>query len=407
MKAKTYTAKSIQRALDQIKHDVGPDALILSTQEITTRRALGLIRRHKWVVTAAVNDAPAPQKVSETPMTSILRMTPPRVESPVPRTPAKPDTSTPPASKPNEAATPAVVSRLQVSDSRLEELLGEVSGLKSTLHWITKSIPASSRSTSGVFKELVEQGFDPEVTEQIIAAAERHGSSDSDIRSRVRAALEEMLIVEPPAEFVGRTRTVSIFIGPTGAGKTTAIGKIAGQAKAKFAKKVAMISVDPFESKGHDQIARFGDLLGIPAYSCGDAVTLNKLLAMLDEDLILIDTPGTSLNDSTRINFIKSILATANARVHIVVSASTRPGEIARTVKRFATVRAKRVLVTKTDETECKTTFVGSVLNLETPVSFITNGQGVPEDLCTPTAGELANQVMPLETVEVAKAALC
>ena len=405
MKAKTYTAKSIQRALDQIKNDVGPDALILSTQEITSRRALGLIRRHRWVVTAAVDDAPAKPKISDTPTTSILRITPPRADSPAPRPQAKLDTSSTAHSAGTEV-TP-VASRLQVSDSRLEELLGEVSGLKRTLHWITKSMPASSRSTGGVFKELVEQGFDPEVTEHLIVAAERHGSSDSDIRSRVRASLEEMLIVDPPAEFVGRTRTVSVFIGPTGAGKTTTIGKIAGQAKAKFAKKVAMVSVDPFESRGHDQIARFGDLLGIPAYSCSDAATLNKVLAMLDDDLILVDTPGTSLNDNTRLNFIKSILAAVNARVHIVVSASTRPAEIARIVKRFATVRAKRVLVTKIDETECKTTFVSGILHIDTPVSFITHGQDVPEHLWTPTAGELANQVMPLETVEVAKAALC
>ena len=240
MKAKTYTAKSIQRALDQIKKDVGPDALILSTQEITSRRALGLIRRHKWVITAAVNDTPAKPKISETPATSILRITPPRLDPPTPRLQGKPDTSAPASTPLSEAS--GVASRLQVSDSRLEELLGEVSGLKRTLHWITKSMPSSSRTTSGVFKELVEQGFDPEVTEHIIAGAERHGSSDSDIRSRVRASLEEMLVVDPPAEFVGRTRTISIFIGPTGGGKTTTIGKIAGQAKAKFSKKVAMNS---------------------------------------------------------------------------------------------------------------------------------------------------------------------
>src|SRR5262245_14226113 len=110
MKAKTYTAKSIQRALDQIKSDVGPDALILSTQEITSRRALGLIRRHKWVVTAAVNDTPAPPKVSETSGTSSLRITPQRVDAPTSRPQAKPDTSAPIASRLSEAQTPAVTS---------------------------------------------------------------------------------------------------------------------------------------------------------------------------------------------------------------------------------------------------------------------------------------------------------
>jgi flagellar biosynthesis protein FlhF len=127
---------------------------------------------------------------------------------------------------------------------------------------------------------------------------------------------------------------------------------------------------------------------------------------MVQDDLILIDTPGASINDNTRLNFIKSLVATVNARVHIVVSASTRPGEIARIVKRFATVRAKRVLVTKADETERPTTFVSGVVQIDAPISFITNGHDVPEHLWIPTARDLANQVMPVETVEVTSAAI-
>src|SRR5258705_6557445 len=109
MKAKTNTPKSIQRGLNQIKKDVGPDALILSTQEITSRRALGLFRRHKWVVTAAVNDTPAAPKISEMASTSILRIAPKPVDPVISRPQAKPETATPARSK---GVVPDVASRL-------------------------------------------------------------------------------------------------------------------------------------------------------------------------------------------------------------------------------------------------------------------------------------------------------
>ena len=53
MNAKTYRAKTIQEALDQIKRELGPEAVILSTQPITTRSALGLRRKQNWEITAA------------------------------------------------------------------------------------------------------------------------------------------------------------------------------------------------------------------------------------------------------------------------------------------------------------------------------------------------------------------
>src|SRR5581483_8453897 len=126
-----------------------------------------------------------------------------------------------------------------------------------------------------------------------------HGNpSPSELRDRVRRGIAEIVMIDPPAEFLAKTRIVSVFVGPTGAGKTTTIAKLAAHAKARHKKRVALISTDMFRVGGHEQISRYGDLLGVPTYACTDTGTLRDLVESLnDRDLILIDTPGSSPSD--------------------------------------------------------------------------------------------------------------
>ena len=69
---------------------------------------------------------------------------------------------------------------------------------------------------------------------------------------------------------------VSVFVGPTGVGKTTTIAKIAGQAVARYNKKVALITTDMRRVGSQDQLSRFGALLNVPAYTCSDVSTLDE-----------------------------------------------------------------------------------------------------------------------------------
>jgi flagellar biosynthesis protein FlhF len=53
MNVKTYQTKSLQEALDNIKRDLGSEALILSTREVLPSRGFGFLRKPKWEVAAA------------------------------------------------------------------------------------------------------------------------------------------------------------------------------------------------------------------------------------------------------------------------------------------------------------------------------------------------------------------
>src|SRR5205085_126075 len=177
------------------------------------------------------------------------------------------------------------------------------------------SMPATSVQGGGLYAELVNQGIEPDLAENLIQSASRGNPSPGELRSRVRRLLGDMIVVDPPAELHAKGRVVSVFVGPTGVGKTTTIAKIAGQAATRFKKNVALITTDMMRVGGQDQLTRFGALLGVPAYTCSDVSTLKDLIESLDDrDLILVDTPGASASDLARLSKLEAVIALTEAR---------------------------------------------------------------------------------------------
>jgi flagellar biosynthesis protein FlhF len=368
MNAKTYTASSIQGALDEIKRDLGPDAVILSTQPVVKRYAFGLAKAQNWEITATMPKMAA---------TKVLK---PVLKSGV-----------------EQQQTPHVTTRLQKNDSRIEELLEEVNELKRSVMLIGKAVSGRTTDTSGVYAELVEQGVDPEIAESLVNAAGYGNPGSAERRTRIRRALSEMLMVDSPVELKGQGRTVSVFVGPTGVGKTTTIAKLAGHAKVRFGKRVALISTDLLRVGAYEQLARYGDLLGVPTYSCGDISALPDLVKSLDDrDMVLIDTPGSAAADP-RMNKLESLTGSGEARVHLVIAASTRSEDITNIIRKFHRFSPRRVVITKIDEAQPQGAFVSDILRNEMPISYLTNGQRVPEDLLIPSTHDLTNYLLPVE----------
>jgi flagellar biosynthesis protein FlhF len=281
----------------------------------------------------------------------------------------------------------------------MDELIGEITELKKSFRSLSKAMPAKSEFGGGLYAELLSQGIDADFADHLISTASRGKPAPTELRERVRRLLGDQLVIAQPAELLEKTRIVSVFVGPTGVGKTTTIAKIAGHAALRMKKKVALISTDMFRIGGQEQLIRFGELLGVPTYGCVDVSTLHDLISSLDDrDLILIDTPGSSPTDLARLAKLES-LADAGAKVHLVISATTRSEDIMKVVSRFQRFTPTSVIFTKIDETDSKGSLAGDLLRNELPVTYLTNGQRVPEDLLIPSADELSRYVLPLEPV--------
>jgi flagellar biosynthesis protein FlhF len=398
MNVKTYRTKSLQEALDNIKRDLGSEALVLSTREVVASRPFGFLRKPKWEVAAAARPETATAAGSA----------PAQAPAPAPATAAAVATAPAPLKMPKPAEPkdmddmPVTTRRNPVNDRRIDLLLEEMDEVKRSLKTIGKSMPARPSGPSGdaqgggVYHELVNQGIDSEMAESLIQSASRGNPSPGELRSRVRRLLGDMIVVDPPAELHAKGRVVSVFVGPTGVGKTTTIAKIAGQATTRFKKNVALITTDMMRVGGQDQLTRYGALLGVPAYTCSEVSTLKDLIESLDDcDLILVDTPGASPSDLARLSKLEAVMALPEARMNLVISATTRSEDISKIVNRFQRFSPKRVVFTKIDETDSRSLIVGDLLRNEVAISYITNGQRVPDDLLVPVTAEMTKWVLP------------
>jgi len=172
-------------------------------------------------------------------------------------------------------------------------------------------------------------------------------------------------------------------VGPTGVGKTTTLAKIASHYALDRGQDVVLVTLDTYRIAAVEQLRTYGRLLGVPVEVAADGQSLQEIFGHYAEaDLILVDTPGYGPGDATSLARLGAALRQVEAlEVHLLLTASVRPGEMRRVLKAFEPLEYTRLVFSKLDETR----HLGEVLNAwnqaDLPVSYFTTGQRVPEDL--------------------------
>ena len=191
------------------------------------------------------------------------------------------------------------------------------------------------------------------------------------------------------------TRVVA-FIGTTGVGKTTTLAKIAAHFVLEQNLKGALITADTYRISAVEQLKKYAEILGLPVEVVYSAADLKKAIARhRGKDFVLVDTAGRSQYNAFQMDELKELLA-AHPRMekHLVVSATTKEQDAEEIMQRFSACKPDRIIFTKTDETRS----IGMVLNLlahrELPLSFLSNGQSVPDDIIPATADRLAELLL-------------
>ncbi|HEX4456473.1 MAG TPA: AAA family ATPase, partial [Polyangia bacterium] len=171
------------------------------------------------------------------------------------------------------------------------------------------------------------------------------------------------------------------LVGPTGVGKTTTIAKLAARAALVEKRSVAIITLDDSRIGGEDQMRAFADLIGVPLTVCS-VERLGQTLAQLNQyEKIFIDTAGRSPRDTDAIAALSHAFAGLDIEVHLTLPAGSSRAAIDGAATRMASLGCKRVLFTKVDEAEQLEELVRAPARLGVPLSFVTTGQRVPEDL--------------------------
>jgi len=208
-------------------------------------------------------------------------------------------------------------------------------------------------------------------------------SSKVSLPQRTIDAIASAIPVTELFPAVNGLPSVAALIGTTGVGKTTTIAKIAAQLMLKDRKKVGLISVDTYRIGAFEQLAVYAKILGISCYQAFKKNDLKSALSrMSDYDVILIDTAGQSQYDLKRIRELRSLLTgDLSISCHLCLSVGTDASGMHQTVRNFSPLNIDSFIFTKVDETKRRGSIVNQLIKTPHPVSYLTTGQSVPEDI--------------------------
>jgi flagellar biosynthesis protein FlhF len=182
------------------------------------------------------------------------------------------------------------------------------------------------------------------------------------------------------------------FIGPTGVGKTTTLAKLAAIRAVKQGKKTALITLDTFRIAAVSQLQTYARIMRVPLDVAASRADLQKaILKYRDYDFILIDTVGRSPNNKKDLYELADVFKIpADIHHYLVLSATTRYRDLVQAHENFGILPIRSLIFTKLDEVQSASSMMNFLMKGNTPVSYFTTGQQVPEDIEAATKKRLA-----------------
>jgi len=276
---------------------------------------------------------------------------------------------------------------------------------KPTVYKEIPQIPKRSPNLDKLADKFKKEGMSDSYIEEFIVNLEGHLSSVdlskySTVCDKAVALLEDRIQVDFDL-FSGTPRgkrKVIFFIGPTGAGKTTTIAKLAAKYSLHMGKKVSLYTTDNYRIAAIDQLKFYADAMGLPFYPVKDVRKLKEALHRDGSELILVDTAGYSHKNPENILKLKDFYQAFGEKDYIenilVLSSTVSPSNARSVAEAYEVLGYKRILLTKLDEAD----FLGSMVELADTIhreyAFFSVGQDVPFDILNASKKLLAECVI-------------
>ena len=392
METRTYRAKSIQEALALIRRDLGPDASVLHTREVTGSVLRWMTGSHQLEVTASA-DIQVPSRIEQRKDAPkhVLHSAGDRFSIPV----ATDDHVgyIPPAHEINYRAKfrNNLKSKLNEARSVIEDLCEPQDRTPETaLRSVLQKVLAN------LLHAEIEEQFARDLIKQVNQTMSTDCDTLSSIEPHLVRIVEECISESGPTSITpGKTRVVAL-VGPTGVGKTTTTAKLAANFHLRERARVGLITVDTFRIAAVDQLRSYADIMDLPMEVVSTPSEMGSAVERLSHlDLILIDSAGQSPNDEAKVQELKSLLVEASAdEVHLVLSVVADQKRLQSSVARFAGVGPTSLVLTKLDEADRLGNLLPLLQSCELPISYMTNGQNVPDDIRQADKRMLARRVL-------------
>ncbi len=424
MKLFTFTGESPAEALKQAQHECGEDALVVNTREIR-KKGLGQSALYE-VVVALEEGGSSPKSASKTPapgqsgrsprfeqsdddvlvslseaakqITEIARATesapPPRH-----RTAATAPKSTAAAAATPPAPSPAPPAREQMEIKELQKEIGKLADrvkLIQNMVWDKGSDDRNGLVIPSEFAEIYRisknSGMAPEHLDTIMRLTLEHmplnmRENSEAVRRYFNVLLRKMIPIRIESRLSRPNKKVMMLVGPTGVGKTTTLAKLAARYAYQMSEKykVGIITLDTYRIGAVEQLMYYAKMMRLGIETVQDPLDFSSALQSLKHcDYVLIDTAGCSQHDREKIGRIGQFLDAekqTSIDLSLVLSSNVKLEDMREIYKNYAPLGIDTVIATKLDETSGMGAFFSFIHEAKKPLSYLSVGQEVPDDL--------------------------
>ena len=438
MDLKTYRSNSMAGALAEVKKDLGPDAVILRTRNYKAGGVMGFGGNTVVEITAA-RDAPIPaggpprRPGQPFDADAIERMRSAVIGSRTtgfaaqrgvdPAQGQEPDplatqVGLPEGDAPAKPRMPATrVEFRPADDSSHAALETELASIRQLVGDVLRTTRKTAISVEGagafapsvvtpndplyaLYGTLCDNDVPSDIADDIVGTV-RGELDPSEARdpsvvreAALRAIASRIPTAEPKPDQDGPM--VQTLIGSTGVGKTTTIAKLAASYKLRHGKSVGLITADTYRIAAVDQLRTYAGIIGLPLEVVLSPADIPAAMERQRGcDIILVDTPGRSPSDSTRLDELAAVLdAVGPASKHLVLSAGSSAAVLRSAARSFGAMRPDALIVSKIDEAGALGVLLEIARLTDLPLSYLTTGQEVPDDIEHARADRLARAVL-------------
>ncbi len=427
---RTFRAGTLQEALAVVRRELGPEAVILHTRETAAARLWPWSRRTGEVEVTAGRDVLTAttdsRRANAVAATAVLNRPPSNeIKFDVPTLPASSPLpkSSPRAMHPQQPTIQGLagvhlslgtVNRLPTTgpSTPSTDLNQQVQSLQALLQQLTARLEPDRAEIPaelfGLYTHLIDADV-PEDTARRLTLRLKREFPRTNWSDATQARLTLAGLVESDLRCSGAIRTtptrrkVVALVGPTGVGKTTTIAKLAANFKLRAGLRVGLVTVDTYRIAAVDQLRTYAEIIDIPMKVVSGPRDMPRVLSeMTDLDLVLIDTAGRSPADELQLQELKTMLAEGPVdEVHLVLSLAASTRSLLNTARQFAGVRTSSLILTKLDESPGLGQLLAALPELPFPISYLTTGQNVPDDIEPAVAARLSRLVLGFESLRM------
>ena len=430
MIVRCFEGRSMPEVMERVRQEMGEDAIILHTQQ--RRGLLWWLRRtptiRVWaaVTQPSISNCPtgdesnvggalAPNKSdverTSTPNDCQLQLASPVANCQLPVTSSKqrkrrrkkltPNAELSEASGESSAASKKLLKNSPIanrqsqvaSHSKFLDIAQRVEWqlqLLATSLWGQEAIA----SQTGALGILWQCGVDLPTIQRLFSSSVPNPQPQAPTDEWLKSVLARHL---PVTGGLAPTTSLAVLVGPTGVGKTTTVAKIAANQLMHQRRRVALVTVDVFRIGAVQQLETYARLMGLPFFVATNPEEAKKCAHQAKQvaDLVLVDTIGRSPKHTDQLASLWELVAAMDPdEVLLTLPVNGNPADLTLAADQFSIFCPTSLIITKLDEATQTGVIVNLVTRLNLPVSYVTTGQNVPEDLEVPTSERLAEWVL-------------